>query len=160
MDASMSMRRQRITGRRVRLGRFDVDRPLAMRVACILAAALSLGLAACGGGDSGTKPLTVSTSPASLGPLLVAADSVSIAEYCLHQVGAKDGKQTPPTAKQRLFELRALQSLRSEAQAHPETTYRGIPLHDQLLKLAKLLGTGRCDPAGAKLLHELARGLR
>lgn len=127
--------------------------------ALVLATMLSLGIAGCGGGSSSMEPVTVNTSPGSLGPILIAADTVSIAEYCLHQTGVKIDKQTPPTAKQRLFELRALKSLQSEALAHPRSTYRGKPLRAQLQSLALLLDSGRCDPAGAKLMRELSRRL-
>jgi hypothetical protein len=130
----------------------------AVRRGCVLLAVLSLGLSACGSASS-SKPVTVDTNPSSLGAILIAQDSVSIAEYCLHAAGARDARQLPATAKERLYEQRALQSLQIEAKTHPQQTYRGVALRDQMLKLAKLLEVGRCDPAGARLLRGLARSI-
>jgi hypothetical protein len=130
--------------------------PRNLRSAAVLI--LSLCLAGCGSTPS-PKPLTVSTSPSSLGPILIAQDSVSIAEYCLHAAGSRIGRELPPTAKQTLYERRALRSLQDEAETHPDTIYRGVPLRDQLLKLAQILSVGRCDPGGARLLRELAQSL-
>lgn len=130
-----------------------------MRAGVVLAAALSLSLAACGSTAS-TKPVTVSTDPASLGPILIAEDSVAIAEYCLHAVGATVGRQPLPTAKQTLFLRRALRSLQTAAQTRPNQIYRGAPLRVQVLKLARILETGRCESNGAGMLRKLAQSMR
>jgi hypothetical protein len=125
----------------------------------MLLAVLSLSLSACGSASS-SKPVTVDTNPSSLGPILVAQDSVSIAEYCLRVARARVGRRTPPTAKQSLYEQRALRSLQLEAKTDPHQTYRGAPLRAQLVKLARILEGARCDPSGARLLRELLRSLR
>jgi hypothetical protein len=130
-----------------------------MRGGYRLLTVLSLSLAACGS-TANTKLVTVRADPSSLGQSLIAHDSVSIAVYCLRAAGARVGRQMPPTAKQSLYEQRALRALLIEAKTDPHQTYRGAPLRAQLVKLARILEGARCDPSGARLLRELLRSLR
>lgn len=127
-------------------------------LAALLAILLSSGLAACGGAKH-NKPLTLKSGPTSLAEIMISADTVYIAEYCVRVDGLLAGKKLPPTAKQTLFERRALQSLRIAAETHPDQTYRGKPFRVQLAKLARILEGGRCDLKGAALLHTLSQSL-
>lgn len=130
----------------------------ARSLAAVLAILLSLALAGCGGAER-NEPLTLKSGPTSLAEIMISADTVFIAEYCVSVDGLLAGKKPPPTAKQTLFERQALQSLRIEAETHPDQTYRGRPLRVQLAKLARILAGGRCDLKGAALLHTLSQSL-
>jgi hypothetical protein len=136
-------------------------------------------LAGCGGGGTTTVVRTVpppsssepppatSTSgpsappsPAKLNPytdLALVRGQVFLAKYCVKELGARLGRNSPPSVQDTKLKNNAVFTLVYSVKRQPEVkTSTGKTVRELAFKGAETLRNGDCDPANAKKLENAA----
>lgn len=153
--------------------------------ALLAPAAAATLIAGCGGGSTTTTvtvPAKTSAAPASdnakqpastqqdtaaadasqdaaVDSVTLSTDMVFIANYCVHVLGARIGKQQPPGAKLTQQKNTGVTTLLYYARHRPDATMNGKPLSSLLQSAEQSLSNGDCDPASARKIRDAAADL-